>query len=712
MFFTVADAWALFAALSASAIMRQLHAPGKAPPCAGMTQSDVRAGGNGPEMGVFQLGPLSGQRRDLLLSFAAGEGFVLQRHVEENSAGRPSYPEFLSGLFFFLTGLALSGAALLRLRAPLFFYLGALLLIPAAGFLAAFLTAAARRRGAPSRKHAARRSARTLHPLLERARDYGESLWLALRNIDWRGDWLAVLTVLAVSLMALFVLWEGWHRTALPPTPLFDQLTVGVLLLAAFPLLVLERKYAGLLDLPEAPALNRLCRVPLLGFLALALAAGLRWLGLSFSTLIEHGVVLLAALVAIELCLRSLVYIFVPLPPLATRRSPADSFIAGLIWPQLPNLSAVSASVRRQFGIDLARSWAINFIRRAAVPVLLGMALFTWLLTGVTALGTNGRAVYEAFGQPQGVLHPGLHVHWPWPFGLLRPVEFGRVRAIAIEFAPDGAPPAQIAAEARGGAGQIESEPPPTADRLWDASHPEEASYLVASFANGRQGFEVVDIDMSVLYRIGLSDAAAEQTVYNIASPDALVRATTGQILAGYFARHTITDILGQNREVFIRSFQMELQRRLANLSSGIDVMGVVVEGIHPPPKAAAAYQGVQAAGIEASVKVATAAAEAAREMKMAQLVANTTRNEAMGAAAERINQAKADFTLFDGDRQAYGVGGESFLFERRLDRLDKGLADKPLIIVDHRIPASAAPTVNMLPARAGAGGNLTPSDD
>jgi regulator of protease activity HflC (stomatin/prohibitin superfamily) len=342
------------------------------------------------------------------------------------------------------------------------------------------------------------------------------------------------------------------------------------------------------------------------------------------------------------------------------------------------------------------------------------MALFTWLLTGVTALGLNERAAYEAFGRPQAVLHPGLHLHWPWPFGVLRPVDFGRVRSIDIEFAPDHAMPAQMPTETQSGAdiGRMESEAPPTADRLWDSSHPEEASYLVASFANGRQGFEVVDIDLSVLYRIGLSDAAAQQAAYNIVSPDAIIRATTGQILVRYFARTTITDILGQNRETFIRRFQKELQSRLAGLSSGIEIMGVVVEAIHPPPKAAAAYQGVQAAGIEAAVKVATAAAESAREMKMAQLVANTTRNDAMGAAAERIDQAKTDFTLFDGDRQAYGVGGASFLFERRLDRLDKGLADKPLIIVDHRIPASAAPTINMLPRGAFGGGNLAPSDD
>jgi regulator of protease activity HflC (stomatin/prohibitin superfamily) len=234
----------------------------------------------------------------------------------------------------------------------------------------------------------------------------------------------------------------------------------------------------------------------------------------------------------------------------------------------------------------------------------------------------------------------------------------------------------------------------------------------VASEANGRQSFEAVDIDINVVYRIGLSDEDAQRAAYHIAAPEAAVQAISGQILARYFARYTISDILGQNRDGFIRRFQNTLQSRLAALSSGIDVMAVVVEGIHPPPKAAISYQGVQAAAIESVIKVSTAKAESAREMKMAALVANSTRNDAAAAALEHISQAKTDFTLFDGDRRSYAAGGASFLFERRLDRLDRGLADKPLIIIDHRIPAAMTPTLDMRQPRAVGGSDLVPGDD
>ena len=551
-------------------------------------------------------------------------------------------------------------------------------------------------------------------PLLERLREAADRVRLALIDFDWAGGWLAVATCLVLGLVALFALHKAWLMAAPPPGPLFDELTAGVLTAASFPLLVLERRYAAMPEraLPEAPLLERICRMPLLGFVGLGLSAGLRWLGLPPSSSGSNmSVIIVTGLVAIELVLRSLVYLFVPLAPLGTRRSHADSFIAGLIRPRIPDLTALSASVRRQFGIDLARSWALGFIRRALVPLALGMALLAWLLTGVTALGLNERAVYEAFGQPQAVLHSGLHVHWPWPFGILRPVEYGMVREIPVQFTGDDAPPAVTAAATS----DIEGEAAPAIDRLWDSSHSGEGGYLVASAAEGRQSFEAVDIDLSIVWRIGLSDSAAEQAVYGIAEPGALIRSSASQMLARYFARSTIDEILGQNRERFIRDFQRQLQARMVALNTGIDIMAIVVEGIHPPPKAAIAYQGVQAAAIESVVKVATAGAESAREMKMAGLVSTSTRNDAISAAEERIDAAKRDFTLFDGDRQAAQAGGAAFLFERRLDRLDKGLLDKPLIIVDHRIQRAEGPTVNLISPRAGLRRwlqALTPSDD
>ncbi len=615
--------------------------------------------------------------------------------VRQDKAGpHAAMGEGVAGLGFLALGGGLFAAARFwhgcpPALAPLFLYISAPLLVAAAGFLSTWLTAHARARGRLPRRTVPARSGKPLPGPLEKGRALADGAWTWLRNIDWAGDWLSILSALLPSLLALYALWRGWHGAHPAPGALMEELAAGLLMAAAFLLLILERRYAGLPPerLMEAPALSHLLRVPLFATVGLAIAAGLRWLGLSFATPVEQLVATVTALVAAELVLRCAVFVFLPLPPLATRASPARSSLAGLIRAEIPNLRAINASVRDQFGIDLARSWSLMFLRRAMLPLAFGMVLFAWLLSGVTALGTGERAVYESFGQPRAVLYPGLHVHLPWPFGTLRRVEFGQMRETSLEASDNGMGIASAA---------IEGEAPATADRLWDSSSNEENGFLVASLSDGRQSFEAVDIDIGIVYRIGLSDDDAIRAVYRLAEPEAAVRSISSQILAHYFAHNTISGILGQNRQAFTADFQKTLQARLTALSSGIEIMAVVVEAIHPPPRAAASYQNVQAAAMDSAVKVNTARAEEAREMKMAAVVADATRNDATSVAAERLSKAETDAILFAGERQAYAVGGPSFLLERRLERLSRGLADKPVIILDHRITPAQAPTFDM----------------
>ena len=279
-------------------------------------------------------------------------------------------------------------------------------------------------------------------------------------------------------------------------------------------------------------------------------------------------------------------------------------------------------------------------------------------------------------------------------------MEYGVIHEIPIVFPSENGGQAEAVAAPGGEAATIEGTPPQTAERLWDASHPSEASYLVASNRNGQETFEVVNIDLQILYRIGLSDRAAYDAVYRIDAPDNLIRAAAGRMLARYFARYTIPDVLGQNREQFIRGFQQELQNRLDALSSGIDVLGVVIEAIHPPADAALAYQDVQAAGIRSQTQVATARGDAVRAVLGARTEATTMRDGAMAASAEGINQAKVDTALFAGDVTAYRQDGPAFLFERRLESIGKSIKpDLPVIILDSRIPANQMPMLDIRPA-------------
>jgi regulator of protease activity HflC (stomatin/prohibitin superfamily) len=620
----------------------------------------------------------------------------------ETNSGTTSLPRaLLPSAIFIALALVAMGVARQRLSlASLLYDLAAALLVAAAGFLPAALAALARDRSPRQVRPASRRDMPRATSPRDRLRQAVADARETARNIDPTGEPLSILATCALSALAFSALAKGWRSVELPAAALQAWIP-GVLVVCIFPLLVLERHFAHASQqkLPEAAILARLCRLPMLVLLGLALSSTAAWLGFAgAAVLIEHGVAIVIAAVALELLVRSVFRCYAAPVATAARTSHADSAIAGMLQPQWPNFAALSATVSSQFGIDLGRSWALGFIRRAALPALVILAVFSWLLTGVSALGLGERAVYEAFGKPVAVLQPGLHLHLPWPLGTLRSVEFGQVREVPIAFAAEDGTPAETQARLQPTPADIEGPPPPGTDRLWDASHPSEASYLVASNANGRQNFEVINIDLRVMYRIGLSDAAAKAAIYNIASAEDMIRAAAGQMLARYFARFTVLDILGQNREAFILGFQRELQDRLASLSTGIDVMGVVVEAIHPPPAAAPAYQGVQTAAIRSVVHIAEAQAEAAQTMNSAQGNATLLRNDALAAAAERVDVAKTELALFDGDRQAHATGGASFLFERRLQHFDRALAHSRFTIIDHRIEKAGTPLLDLRP--------------
>ncbi|HEX3754209.1 MAG TPA: hypothetical protein VHV26_03955, partial [Rhizomicrobium sp.] len=174
----------------------------------------------------------------------------MSRQNEQQAVARPLQPELWTGLVFLGLGAGLLAASFLLHRLSsvsvrLFLELSAILLVAAASFLAAFLTARARRRGVLPRRSPGH-PGKALPPLLEKLRGAAHSARRVVTRIDWVGDWLAIASTVLLGLVALYLLRKAWLMLASPSGPLFDELTAGILLAACFPLLVLERRYAGL----------------------------------------------------------------------------------------------------------------------------------------------------------------------------------------------------------------------------------------------------------------------------------------------------------------------------------------------------------------------------------------------------------------------------------------------------------------------------------
>jgi regulator of protease activity HflC (stomatin/prohibitin superfamily) len=243
---------------------------------------------------------------------------------------------------------------------------------------------------------------------------------------------------------------------------------------------------------------------------------------------------------------------------------------------------------------------------------------------------------------------------------------------------------------------RAEGDPPPSADRLWDMPHHSEVTYLIASADNGQQGFQVVDIDIRLIYRIGLSDAASLNTAYQVEAPEALVRAAASRLLARYFAAHTLSGVFHDNRDTIAGDIRSALQRQLDELSSGIEMLQVVIEAIHPPTGAAYAYHAVQAAEINARTAIAKEQGDAIRAAKLAIQESTSAVDGARAASAETIEAARHDAELFHADTLAQRASGHVFRFERWLDRLSHALSDAQIVLLDYRLTGIDAPTIDL----------------
>ena len=498
------------------------------------------------------------------------------------------------------------------------------------------------------------------------------------------------LAVFGLSLFACLIIYAGWSLKA-------DDIAIGTMtfliiaacLAFAFLLLVTERRLAGIdeVEWPEARAISQLARLPIVMLVlsCFCLFLSTRGSGMSIKLLAALGG--FVALVGFEFLLRAVASMF---RPQNDSREPvliATSLVAGALqWPPQP-LVGIQSELRTRHGIDLRQIWAFSFIRKAAPAIILGTLLLGWLLSGIREIPMTVRGVYERFGKAESILHSGLHIGLPWPFGRVLPIENGSVHELATSFSTNDS--GETLADAEGPA-------PESANRLWDASHISEKSQVIASGTGGEQSFQIVNMDVRFVYRIGLSDQAAMKAAYQVADLPALIESTANRVLVHDFARRTLNAVLSEGRLSLANDIASAVQKNMDDLNSGVEILAVVVEAIHPPAGAANAFHGVQAAQINAEALVARERGTAAEQTNEAQLNASLQQDKATATAREGIAASEVAKLRFHAEQSAFHEAGQAFLTEEYFNQLTMGLSHSQALVLDHRIGGSLAPTLDL----------------
>jgi hypothetical protein len=504
------------------------------------------------------------------------------------------------------------------------------------------------------------------------------------RGMDGHPGWQPALA--AVMPITVVLLELVWHRPADPSGGMAGSALVPatIAVALAFPLICVELLLADIpLELmPARDGAMRLMRLPC----AAALLAGCSLLachmGWPLAWYAQWPAYLLIAGVAIEVLGRSLFHLL-----LGARECDAcvDSLLAGAVLAVRNPLRAFSDGLRARFGVDLGQSWSARIIGQALPWVAAGIVMLGWAMTALTLVPLGSRVVLQG-GAGVQVLAAGLHMHAPWPLMTTQVIEDGRVHETILGDLEEPLP--GIGAQA---------EPPAAYDRLWEIAHPAESAVIVPAHASigGGPGFQVVSGDVRVRWRIGTSDAEAIAAVSMLDDADVAVARAARRALTASCAARPLADLMGTDRDRLGDQLRIQLQGdldRAAGGGSGIVVVAVLFDAIHPPVGASPAYQQVQTAEITALATVARARADAARVAADAAIEASDRRAQAAASAVEAGCAASAAAVRFAADGAAWHAHPQALATESWLGALSRGLSGKPVILLDHHLDLHGLP--------------------
>ncbi len=279
--------------------------------------------------------------------------------------------------------------------------------------------------------------------------------------------------------------------------------------------------------------------------------------------------------------------------------------------------------LEKNTGISMRSLWSIQMIKQALPYAALGVVLLLWGVTGVSLVHSNQEGAHYRLGKlREETLSPGIHLTLPWPFDRVEVYDTGTVNQLTVGY---------VAEE--------------SADNFWTEAHGGEEYRLLLGNGN-----ELVSINLRVMYRI--ADLRAYLT--SSATPEFLMSAASYEIVTARTITSDLDTMLSTDRAVFADSFREELTAYMQRYNTGLAVVDVVLESIHPPVEIADAYQALISAEIEADRILIDAEAYRGERLAWAWIdydsqVALATINgkealaEATGSVAEFLASVEAD---------------------------------------------------------------------
>ena len=318
----------------------------------------------------------------------------------------------------------------------------------------------------------------------------------------------------------------------------------------------------------------------------------------------------------------------------------------------------VISYLEKNTGITMRSLWSMRMIKQIVPYTVIISVLLFWLCTGVVQIEAyQTGAVYRLGKLCENTLEPGLHMTLPWPIDRVVVKNTDTVNTMTIGYR------------------STES-----GDNTWVGTHGSQEYRLLLGGGN-----ELVSINLRLEYRINDLVAYLE----HCSSPEKVMEAKAYELVTERTIGTDLDDLLSVNRSEFAKSFLEDLKVSLEEYNTGIELVGVVLESIHPPVDIAAIYQSMIGAEIDAEKLILEAQSAAATAIANAEKQYDTSVNAAKADSYTKIAAAQADVAEFMAGVSADNQYSDAYRYYKYLNAVRRAYGGAKLIIVGEGVDPS-----------------------
>lgn len=250
------------------------------------------------------------------------------------------------------------------------------------------------------------------------------------------------------------------------------------------------------------------------------------------------------------------------------------------------------------------------------IYIILGIILALWLASGIYPVKEGEEAVVVRFGKFVRKATPGLNYHLPEPFEKVIIERVNQSRRVEIGY--------RSTTSLKGGSS-------------------DNSRYITAESIMLTGDENLVDLNCDVMWHIG----DLEKFVFNIATPEEVVKSAAESAIREIISRTPITSVLSNQKQEIADKIELLIQKVLDQYNTGIIVEKVQLLKAEPPSEVIDAYRDVQ-----------TSKADKEREINQSQSYSNDILPKARGEAATIIQEAegykKEVISRAEGDAQRF----------------------------------------------------------